>query len=213
MGIRPYPRVELMAYLSGLVVRASDQGRLVADMESFGSDMFREAGATRVRVMQNVMGGDQAGEINIACEWDSLDAAMRAPGDLREKQEMIDSMQAAGVQTLRRSLISIEAERGTQEGEFASLLAVSGNPLDLATTNANLDLNWSHMQSGANGIMLGRGLAAGPLTGLRVAITATDSADELMASSAAMFADPVIQQRMAEQNIQLVARQMLRLLA
>ena len=133
-----------MAYLSGLVVRASDQGRLVADMESFGSDMFLEAGAARVRVMQNVMGGDQAGEINIACEWDSLDAAMRAPGDLREKQEMIDSMQAAGVQTLRRSLISIEAERGTQEGEFASLLVHSGNPLDPATMNANLDQNWAH---------------------------------------------------------------------
>jgi hypothetical protein len=79
--------------------------------------------------------------------------------------------------------------------------------------NANLDLNWSHMQSGANGIQWGRGLAAGPLTGLYVAITAADSADELMAASGAMFADPVIQQRMAEQNTQLVARQMLRLLA
>ena len=202
-----------VGYLSGLVIRVSDQSRFEADWNAFTRDMFLASGATRARALQNVMGGEQAGEINIACEWDSLDDAMRAPGDLRAKQEMIDAMQAAGVQTLRRSLISIEAERGTQEGEFASLLASSSNPHDLATTNANLDLNWAHMQSGANGIMLGRGLAAGPLTGLRVAITATDSADELMASSAAMFADPVIQKRMAEQNIQLVARQMLRLLA
>ncbi len=125
-----------MAYLSGLVVRVTDQGRLVADMESFGSDMFREAGATRVRVLQNVMGGEQAGEINIACEWDSLDAAMRAPGDLRAKQEMIDSMQGAGVQTIRRSLIAIDAERGTQEGEFASLLVASGDQIDPATAAA-----------------------------------------------------------------------------
>ena len=202
-----------MAYLSGLVVRVTDQGRLVADMESFGSDMFREAGATRVRVLQNVMGGEQAGEINIACEWDSLDAAMRAPGDLRAKQEMIDSMQGAGVQTIRRSLIVIDAERGTQEGEFASLLVASGDQIDPATMDANADAFWAHMESGANGILWGRGVAAGPLTGLYIALTAADSADELMASSAAMFADPVIQQRMAEQNTQLVARQMFTLLA
>ena len=77
---------------------------------------------------------------------------------------------------------------------------------------ANADAFWGHMESGANGILWGRGVAAGPLTGLYVAITAADSADSLMASSAAMFADPEIQGRMVEQNTQLVGRNMFRLL-
>lgn len=201
-----------VGYLSGLVIRVSDQSRFEADWNAFTRDMFLASGATRARALQNVMGGEQAGEINIACEWDSLDDAMRAPGDLRAKQEMIDAMQGAGVQTLRRSLIAIDTERGTQEGEFASLLVASGDQLDPATIEANADAFWAHMENGANGILWGRGVAAGPLTGLYVALTAADSADSLMASSAAMFADPEIQGRMVEQNTQLVGRNMFRLL-
>ena len=48
--------------------------------------------------------------------------------------------------------------------------------------DANADAFWAHMESGANGILWGRGVAAGPLTGLYIALTAADSADELMAS-------------------------------
>ncbi len=201
-----------MAYLSGLVVRVSDQNKFEEDWNSFAREMFLESGATTARVAQNIMGGDQAGEINIACTWDSLDLAMRAPGDLRKKQEMIDTMQASGVQTLRRSLMLIDAERGVQEGEFLSMLVASGDQIDQATMEANADAFWAHMESGANGIMWCRGLAAGALNGLYVALTSANSADELMAASAAMFADTDIQQRMAGQNSQLVGRAMMRVI-
>ena len=62
-----------VGYLSGLVIRVSDQSRFEADWNAFTRDMFLASGATRARALQNVMGGEQAGEINIACEWDSLD--------------------------------------------------------------------------------------------------------------------------------------------
>jgi hypothetical protein len=201
-----------MAYLTGLVVRVSDQNKFEEDWEAFARQMFLDSGATTARVAQNVMGGDAAGEINIACTWDSLDLAIRAPGDLRKKQEMVESMQASGVQTLRRSLMLIDAQRGVNEGEFLSMLVASGDQIDPATTEANADAFWAHMQSGANGIMWCRGLAAGPLNGLYVALTSADSADELMATSATAFADAAIQQRMAGQNTQMVGRAMMRVI-
>ncbi len=201
-----------MAYLSGLVVRVADQNKFEEDWNSFGRQMFLDSGATTARVAQNVMSGEQAGEINIACTWDSLDLALRAPGDLRKKQEMVDAMQAAGVQTLRRSLMLVDAERGVQEGEFLSMLVTSADQADAATMEANADAFWAHMESGANGIMWCRGLAAGALNGLYVALTSADSADALMAASAAMFADAGVQQLMAEQNAQMVGRAMMRVI-
>ena len=201
-----------MAYLSGLVVRVADQNKFEEDWNSFGRQMFLDSGATTARVAQNVMSGEQAGEINIACTWDSLDLALRAPGDLRKKQEMVDAMQAAGVQTLRRSLMLVDAERGVLEGEFLSMLVTSAEQADAATMEANADAFWAHMESGANGIMWCRGLAAGALNGLYVALTSADSADALMAASAAMFADAGVQQLMAEQNAQMVGRAMMRVI-
>ena len=201
-----------MAYLSGLVVRVSDQNKFEEDWNAFGRQMFLDSGATTARVAQNVMGGDQAGEINIACTWDSLDLAIRAPGDLRKNPQMAATMQASGVQTLRRSLMLVDAERGAQEGEFLSMLVTSADQADPATMEANADAFWTHMESGANGIMWCRGLAAGPLNGLYIALTASDSADALMAASAAMFADASVQQMMAEQNAQMVGRAMMRVI-
>ena len=201
-----------MAYLSGLVVRVSDQNKFEEDWNSFGRQMFLDSGATTARVAQNVMGGDQAGEINIACTWDSLDLAIRAPGDLRKNPQMAATMQASGVQTLRRSLMLVDAERGVHEGEFLSMLVTSADQADPATMEANADAFWAHMESGANGIMWCRGLAAGPLNGLYVALTSADSADALMAASAAMFADAGVQQRMAEQNAEMVGRAMMRVI-
>ena len=201
-----------MAYLTGSVVRVSDQNKFEEDWNSFGKEMFRKFGATSARAAQNVMGGEQAGEINIACTWDSLDLAMRMPGDMRKEKEMLESMQASGVQQLRRSLMLIDSERGVQEGEFLSLLLASGDQLDPTTMEANADAFWAHMQTGSNGIMWCRGAAAGPLTGLYVAVTSADSADALMTTSASMFADPDIQQRLAGQNTQMVGRSMFRVI-
>ena len=201
-----------MAYLRGLVVRVSDQNKFEEDWNSFGRQMFLDSGATTARVAQNVMGGDQAGEINIACTWDSLDLAIRAPGDLRKNPQMVETMQASGVQTLRRSLMLVDAERGVQEGEFLSMLVTSADQADAATMEANADAFWAHMESGANGIMWCRGLAAGTLNGLYIALTAADSADALMAASAAMFADAGVQQLMVEQNAQMVGRAMMRVI-
>ena len=202
-----------MTYMSGLIVRASDTNRLVADLESFGREAFQEAGATNLWVTQNVMAGEGAGEIGIACDWETVDAAVRAPDDMRAEPRFVEAMQAAGIQTLRRSLLNIITERGTLDGEFGSMIVSAGAPADQATMDASADAIWGHIEKGANGIRWGQGIAAGALTGMYITISTTDSLDDLVAASNEMFADPQILTMMGEQGFQLIQRAMFRRLA
>ena len=96
-----------MSYMAGLVVRASNVEKLLEDMNSFGRQAFMDAGATDMWITQSVMAGDGYGEIFITSDWDSIDAAVSAPDELRARPEFIDAMQNAGIQTLRRSLMQI----------------------------------------------------------------------------------------------------------
>ena len=116
-----------MTYMSGLIVSAADTGRLLADMDAFGRAAFEEAGAQNLWITQNVMAGEAAGEIGIVADWDSVDTAVTAPDDLRAMPEFVESMQAAGIQTLRRSLMDVRMERGTLDGKFGSLIVSAGN--------------------------------------------------------------------------------------
>ena len=65
-----------MTYMSGLIVRAADTERLLADMDAFGRAAFEEAGAQNLWITQNVMAGESAGEIGIAADWDSVDLSL-----------------------------------------------------------------------------------------------------------------------------------------
>jgi hypothetical protein len=71
-------------------------------------------------------------------------------------------MQDAQVQVQRRNLFRVQAERGTRTGEFGSVLYMAGSPVDDATMENNLDLNWSDIQNGANGITWMQSVASGP---------------------------------------------------
>lgn len=200
-----------MTYMSGLIVRAADTGRLLADIDAFGRAAFEEAGAQNLWITQNVMAGESAGEIGIAADWDSVDTAVTAPDEMRAMPEFVESMQAAGIQTLRRSLMDVRMERGTLDGKFGSLIVSAGNLAE--DEEATADAIWAHMEKGTNGIRWTQAVAAGPLTGMYVTISTSDSLDALMAASNQMFADPAILEMMAEQNFQLIQRSLFRRLA
>ena len=199
-----------MTYMSGLIVRATNVGSLLADMDSFGREAFQDAGASNMWITQNVYAGDGAGEIGISTDWASIDAAVTAPDDLRARPEFVDAMQNAGIQTLRRSLVQIRAERGELEGKFGSLIVSAGAQQDQETIDANADAIWTHMQNGSSGLRWTQAIAAGPLTGMYITISTSDSLDDLMAASNQMFADPDIQGRMAAMGFQLIQRSLFR---
>ena len=199
-----------MTYMSGLIVRAADENRLLSDMNALGRKAFEDAGAKNMWITKSVMAGEAAGEITLSTDWDSIDAAVTAPDDLRARPDIVETMQAAGVQTLRRSLLQVRADRGELDGEFGSMLVSSGAQVDQETIDATVDAIWAHLRSGANGVRLAQAIAAGPLTGLNITISTSDSLDALMAASAQMFAEPSIQSMMAEQHFQLIQRSLFR---
>ena len=201
-----------MTYMSGLIVRVADMDRFVSGWNDFGKQQFLDAGATSARISQSVFAGEDAGNVGIASEWDSLDVAMEAPGAIRNSAESVEMMKAAGVETLRRSLLLVQATRGSLEGKYGSLLVGTGDPATPEQSEANADAFWGQMQDGANGIQWHQGVAAGAMTGAYLTMTLCDSLDQLMAASQKMFANPEIQQMMAAQNFQLTGRNLFKVL-
>ena len=201
-----------MTYMSGLIVRVADMDRFVSGWNDFGKQQFLDAGATSARISQSVFAGEDAGNVGIASEWDSLDVAMEAPGAIRNSAESVEMMKAAGVETLRRSLLLVQATRGSLEGKYGSLLVGTGDPATPEQSEANADAFWGQMQDGANGIQWHQGVAAGAMTGAYLTMTLCDSLDQLMAASQKMFANPEIQQMMAAQNFQLAGRNLFKVL-
>ena len=201
-----------MTYMSGLIVRVADMDRFVSGWNDFGKQQFLDAGATSARISQSVFAGEDAGNVGIASEWDSLDVAIEAPGAIRNSAESVEMMKAAGVETLRRSLLLVQATRGSLEGKYGSLLVGTGDPATPEQSEANADAFWGQMQDGANGIQWHQGVAAGAMTGAYLTMTLCDSLDQLMAASQKMFANPEIQQMMAAQNFQLAGRNLFKVL-
>mgnify|MGYP003305378329 CR=1 FL=1 len=60
--------------------------------------------------------------------------------------EFVESMQAAGIQTLRRSLMDVRMERGTLDGKFGSLIVSAGNLAQDELDSS--DAIWAHMKNG-----------------------------------------------------------------
>ena len=198
--------------MSGLIVRVGDLDRFVSGWNDFGKQQFLDAGATNARISQSVFAGEDAGNVGIASEWDSIDVAMEAPAAIRNSPESVEMMKSAGVETLRRSLLVVQTTRGALEGKYGSLLVGMGDPATPQQTEENAETFWGQMQEGANGIQWHQAVAAGAMTGAYLTMTLSDSLDQLMAASQKMFAQPEIQQLMASQNFQLAGRNLFKVL-
>ena len=201
-----------MAYMSGLILRVADVDRFVAGWNDFGKQTFLDAGATSARISQSVFAGEDAGNIGIASEWDSIDVAIEAPAAILNIPESAEMMKSAGAEMLRRSLMRVQATRGSLEGKYGSLVVGTGDPATPEQMEANADAFWGHIQGGANGAMWAQAVAAGPMTGAYLTMSLSDSVDQLMAAGQEAFADPAIQQILASMNFQLTGRSLFKVL-
>ena len=84
-----------MSYMSGLILRVADVDRFVAGWNDFGKQQFLDLGATSARISQSVFAGEDAGNIGLASEWDSVDAAMEHPAAVRSNPETAEMMKSA----------------------------------------------------------------------------------------------------------------------
>ena len=198
--------------MSGLILRVADVDRFVAGWNDFGKQTFLDAGATSARISQSVFAGEDAGNIGIASEWDSIDVAIEAPAAILNIPESAEMMKSAGAEMLRRSLMRVQATRGSLEGKYGSLVVGTGDPATPEQMEANADAFWGHIQGGANGAMWAQAVAAGPMTGAYLTMSLSDSVDQLMAAGQEAFADPAIQQILASMNFQLTGRSLFKVL-
>ena len=163
-------------------------------------------GAVSSTASQIVMGGEAAGSVIVAFEWDSIDAAMAGQAALYADADMLTMMKDTGVKLHRRSLLRVQAEFGTRTGDVGSVLYLGGPPLDDATAQESFALAWGHMENGANGLTALENVAGGPGAFTVSVATWADSLDAMMAASAENYADPKIQEAMASSGVQLLGR-------
>jgi hypothetical protein len=195
-----------MTYVSAAVTSIDDVAAFAEAGKSWASARLAEMGALSTTANQVIMGGEAAGAVTVAFEWESIDAAMAGQAALYADADMLTLMKDTGVNLHRRSLMRVQAEFGTRTGDVGSVLYLGGPQLDDATAQANYAVSWAHVQKGANGVAALRNVAAGPSPFSATVATWADSLDSLMAASAEGFADPKVQELMTSTGTQVLGR-------
>ena len=114
-----------MSYMTSVQIKATDTEGLAKDFKEFAQAEYIAAGAKSASMRQVIMGGDSAGLVAVMTRWDTIDAAMRSHL-VNSNPKIAESMANNGVQIIARSLIAVSSERGTPEGPYGSMLAMSG---------------------------------------------------------------------------------------
>ncbi len=199
-----------MTYLYSVLARIGDKDQFSEASRTWVGDHLTKLGVISYSASEIVMGGELAGMCVIGFEYESINAAMDGQAGFYKDGDLVGLMQATQVQVGRRILFRVQSERGERSGKYGTILYMAGRPVDDATMESNMDHNWSHIQSGANGLTWLMSVAAGPSPFNATAITWTDSVDSLMTASATMFADPETQRIMADSGAQVLGRVIVR---
>lgn len=199
-----------MTYMYSVVAHITDVQGFADAGNSWAGDRLRDFGAVDFTASQVVMGGEMAGMVICGFEFETADDAMAANAAIYSDDAMTTMMRDTQVNVVRRGLFKVQAEVGSRTGAVGTILYVGGRVIDDATAASNLELNWKYMSSGANGIVSLLSLANGPSPFVGTAVTFADSLDALLASSQAMFAEPEVQNAMANSGLTVLGRVMTR---
>ena len=190
-----------MSFTMGVTAQVTDLTGFVSGCEGPGKATALEFGATDFRVNQIVMGGDRAGLIAIIFEVPSVAAAMEVSAGINANSETVSIMKDSGYQMVSRSLMRNVATRGYTDGQYGSMLLMSGGQVTDEEADSNLSDGWNHMSGAANGMRLVQSFAAGATPTPWALIGWTDDLDASVAASAQSMADPKVQQNFADGNI------------
>lgn len=190
-----------VSFTMGVTAQVTDLTGFVSGCEGPGKTTALEFGATDFRVNQIVMGGDRAGLIAIIFEVPSVAAAMEVSAGINANSETVSIMKDSGYQMVSRSLMRNVATRGNTDGQYGSMLLMSGGQVTDEEADSNLGDGWNHMSGAANGMRLVQSFAAGATPTPWALIGWTDDLDAYVAASAQSMADPKVQQNFADGNI------------
>lgn len=195
-----------MSYVYTVLASIGDAQKFGEAGASWAGDRLKSLGAISSSASQVIMGGELSGLVIVAFEFDSIDAAMTGQAGLYEDADLVKMMKDTQVQVQRRNLFRVQAERGSREGAYGTVLYMAGTPAPDSVAEANMDLNWSHIQHGANGLTSMLSVASGPAPFMGTVATWADSLDSLMEASSKNFADPKVQQAMVDSKLQVLGR-------
>ena len=196
-----------MSFITAATVTTADLGELIS-----GSAKIKEIaiglGATDVRGSQMVMGGDQAGLVQVQFDCPDINTALGVWDGLYQTSEQVDLMKRSGTQLVRRSLLRVVAERGERSGSWGTGLLISGDSVDDATIDSNIGDAWANMSAGATGTLFAETIAAGATQNVApyYALTRCNDMNLLMQASATNMADPKVQANMAAANATVMGR-------
>ena len=196
-----------MSIWQASVMRVADLNGFVDHMNNTMVPKMRSVGASDVQGMRIILGGEAAGTVNVTGEWDSVDAFASAAEELEADPGYAALMQDFGVTLLRRSLMTMEVERGERAGDYGSAFYVQGGGgRDQATLEANADVIWENLSKGARGMAQLRITAGAEMTGVGILFQSGDSLDAILEASHKNLADPAVKAMMADQNLNPIGR-------
>ncbi len=195
-----------MSYVSTVLASMGDAQKFGEAGASWAGDRLKSLGAISSSASQIIMGGELSGLVIVAFEFDSIDGAMDGQAGIYKDADLVKLIEDTQVKVQRRNLFRVQAERGSRDGAYGTVLYIAGTPAADSVVEANMDLNWSHIQHGANGLTSMLSVASGPAPFMGTVATWADSLDSLMEASSKNFADPEVQQAMADSKMQVLGR-------
>ena len=181
-----------MSIWQASVMRVADLNGFVDHMNNTMVPKMRSVGASDVQGMRVILGGEAAGSVFVNGEWDSVDSFASAAEELEADPGYAALMQDFGVTLLRRSLMTMEVERGERAGDYGSAFYARGPVRDQETLEANADAVWANLSEGCRGMAQFRITAGAELTGVRIVFSSGDSLDAILEASHKNLADPKI---------------------
>ena len=195
-----------MSYLYVTALTATNVEGFAESGATWAQDHYRALGAVTTTASEIIMGGEMAGTVLVAFEYETVDAAMKGQRAFYAEEPLVQLMHDHDVQISRRSLMRVQAEFGERAGSYSSVLYLASSPIDDDSAQTNFGKSWDHLQNGAHGMTALANVAGGPSPFTHTVVTWTDSLDDLMAASAQNMADPNVQQIMADWNVSHLGR-------
>ena len=148
-----------MSYITA-VTATGDRAGFVAGGSTV-KDVMTGLGASSCFGTQLIMGGDNAGMLQVQYRTETAEQAMACSEGATGNGDIQAYMQSWNAQIQRRSLLKLNAERGDMSGTYGMGSLVSGGPVEDGALQASMDNAWGIVSGAVNGIGFATSVAAG----------------------------------------------------
>ena len=148
-----------MSYITAVTATGNRAGFVAGG--STVKDVMTGLGASSCFGTQLIMGGDNAGMLQVQYRTETAEQAMACSEGATGNSDVQAYMQSFNAQIQRRSLLKLNAERGDMSGTYGIGSLVSGGPVEDGALQASMDNAWGIVSGAVNGIGFATSVAAG----------------------------------------------------